>query len=40
VRGWFQAWPDAGIGIVTGTISGLVVLDIDVRHGGGREDLS
>lgn len=34
VRGWFQAWPDAGIGIVTGTISGLVVLDIDVRHGG------
>jgi hypothetical protein len=34
VCGWFQAWPNAGIGIVTGSISGLVVLDIDVRHGG------
>src|SRR5262245_2971750 len=33
-RGWFRAWPEAGIGIVTGTISGLVVMDIDVRHGG------
>ena len=31
---WFRAWPDAGIGIVTGTVSGLVVLDVDVRHGG------
>jgi hypothetical protein len=33
-RGWFRAWPDAGIGIVTGTVSGLVVLDVDVRHAG------
>jgi Bifunctional DNA primase/polymerase, N-terminal/Primase C terminal 1 (PriCT-1) len=33
-RGWFRTWPDAGIGVVTGTISGLVVIDIDVRHGG------
>ena len=31
---WFRTWPDAGIGIVTGTVSGLVVLDVDVRHGG------
>lgn len=34
IRGWFRTWPDAGIGIVTGTVSGLVVLDVDVRHGG------
>src|SRR5262245_9076067 len=33
-RGWFRTWPDAGIGVVTGAISGLVVIDIDLRHGG------
>jgi len=33
-RGWFLAWPDAGIGVVTGAISGIVVIDVDVRHGG------
>ena len=33
-RGWLRAWPEAGIGIVTGGISGLVVLDVDPRHGG------
>jgi Bifunctional DNA primase/polymerase, N-terminal/Primase C terminal 1 (PriCT-1) len=33
-HGWFRAWPDAGIGIVTGAISGLVVIDVDIRHGG------
>jgi hypothetical protein len=31
---WFCRWREAGIGIVTGAISGLVVIDIDVRHGG------
>lgn len=31
---WFGRWPDANIGIVTGAISGLVVLDIDPAHGG------
>jgi len=31
---WYQRWPTANIGIVTGMISGLVVLDIDPRHGG------
>jgi hypothetical protein len=34
VQAWFSGWPEAGIGIVTGALSGLVVLDIDVRHGG------
>lgn len=31
---WFQRWPSINIGIVTGGISGLVVLDVDLRHGG------
>jgi len=31
---WFERWPDANIGIVTGMISGIIVLDIDPRHGG------
>src|SRR5262245_15589274 len=31
---WFRQWPEAGIGIVTGIISGLIVIDIDARHGG------
>jgi hypothetical protein len=34
VEGWFERWPDANVGIVTGALSGLVVLDVDVRHGG------
>ncbi len=31
---WFATWPQANIAIVTGSISGLAVLDIDPRHGG------
>ena len=31
---WFDRWPEANIGIVTGIVSGLVVLDVDARHGG------
>jgi hypothetical protein len=34
VEDWFRHWPDAGVGIVTGAVSNLVVLDIDPRHGG------
>ncbi len=34
VRDWYRRWPDANVGIVTGVISGLVVLDVDTRHGG------
>jgi len=34
VQAWFSRWPEAGIGIVTGAVSGLVVLDVDSRHGG------
>jgi hypothetical protein len=31
---WFRQWPDANIGIVTGEISNLVVVDVDPKHGG------
>lgn len=31
---WFRRWPDANIAVVTGVISGLVVVDLDPRHGG------
>lgn len=34
VRAWFQRWPAANVGIVTGAVSGLVVLDVDPGHGG------
>jgi putative DNA primase/helicase len=34
IRGWWQRWPNANVGIVTGRKSGLLVLDIDPRHGG------
>lgn len=30
---WFQRWPDANIAVVTGIVSGVVVLDLDPRHG-------
>lgn len=33
VRSWFKKWPDAGLAIVTGGISGLVVLDVDGADG-------
>jgi len=34
IRDWFKRWPRANIAIVTGAVSGLVVIDIDPRHGG------
>ena len=34
IRAWFKRWPQANIAIVTGAISGIVVIDIDSRHGG------
>lgn len=35
---WWGMWPDANIALATGEQSGVVVLDIDPRHGG-RESL-
>lgn len=34
LRDWFERWPDANVGIVTGVVSDLIVLDVDPRHGG------
>jgi hypothetical protein len=34
VSDWFRQWPDANLAIITGVVSGLVVLDVDPRHGG------
>lgn len=33
IREWWKKWPDANIGIVTGTISNLAVIDIDTDEG-------
>ncbi|MGE5147630.1 MAG: bifunctional DNA primase/polymerase [Candidatus Eiseniibacteriota bacterium] len=34
VAEWYKRWPDANVGVVTGEISNLVVIDIDPHHGG------
>ena len=34
VTRWWETWPSANIGIATGAVSGLVVLDVDVRANG------
>jgi hypothetical protein len=34
IREWYQHWPEANVAIVTGSLSGLVVVDIDPRHDG------
>lgn len=33
IQGWWEKWPSANIGIVTGGISGVVVVDVDKREG-------
>jgi len=34
IAAWWKRWPDANIGIPTGTASGLLVVDCDPRNGG------
>ncbi|MCX7618334.1 bifunctional DNA primase/polymerase [Tepidiforma sp.] len=34
IEEWWRRWPKANVGIATGAVSGLVVLDIDPRNGG------
>lgn len=34
IRGWWRQWPTANVGIATGSVSGIVVLDVDPRAGG------
>lgn len=36
VKEWWRNWPDANVGIVTGAISGIVVIDIDAQDAGTR----
>jgi hypothetical protein len=36
ILNWWKRWPDANLGIRTGAESGLVVLDVDAQHGGGK----
>lgn len=33
IRSWWQRWPEANLGIVTGAVSGIVVLDVDSPDG-------
>ncbi len=34
IREWHARWPDANVGIVTGAVSSLIVLDVDPLRGG------
>ena len=34
VAGWWRRWPDANLAVATGQRSGIVVIDLDPRHGG------
>lgn len=34
IRRWWRRWPDANLGLATGTPSGIFVVDVDPRHGG------
>lgn len=31
---WWREWPDAGLALVTGWLSGVIAIDIDPRNGG------
>lgn len=39
VRSWWHRWPNANIGIVTGKISGIVVVDLDAKAKDSLEEL-
>ena len=34
IRDWWDEYPEANIGIATRKVSGVIVLDVDPRHGG------
>lgn len=34
ILGWYERWPDSNVGIVTGEVAGIFVLDIDVKNDG------
>jgi uncharacterized protein (DUF927 family) len=33
IKKWWKRWPDANVGIVTGAVSGVIVLDVDGEEG-------
>ena len=33
IRQWWEQWPDANVGIATGRVSGIIVLNVDRKHG-------
>src|SRR5439155_11813748 len=37
IREWLKRWPGANIGIATGAVSGIFVIDEDRRNGGDKE---
>ena len=37
IKTWWLQYPDAGIAVVTGKISNLIIVDIDPLHGGSNE---
>jgi len=34
IKNWWNKWPEANIGVRTGAVSGIIVLDIDPKHRG------
>jgi hypothetical protein len=36
LRIWWRRWPRANLAAITGRVSGVIVLDVDPRHGGDR----
>lgn len=34
ITGWWQRWPGGNVGVVTGSVSDVVVLDVDPRSNG------
>jgi putative DNA primase/helicase len=36
IRRWWRQWPSANIGVATGRISDIIVIDVDPRNGGNR----
>lgn len=40
VTDWWTKWPWANIGLVTGKLSGVSVIDVDPRHGGTSDNLT
>ncbi|HEV8166268.1 MAG TPA: bifunctional DNA primase/polymerase [Actinomycetota bacterium] len=36
LEAWWERWPKANVGVVTGSLSGVVVVDVDPQHDGDR----